>query len=839
MTSPLTEKLSIKDKGLRYKLSVIKILVFALPYLVLSYILHKNKIFLESSQIVAFALTLFLILVGLILLRQIFDRISVVATSIKNAEADGTGSIDTQQDTTELHEIAVSFNNLMKKFEQTTSELQHRVFELLAIKELIEVASKNIHIDGLLNALLEKAMAVCKAEIGSVFMVESREQAFRVVATRGLESGPAEDSYISISQTLARHVISARKPLLVQGCNPDTGAYKLNDPKYGPASFISMPIFIRENLIATLNLSHRGTKRVFGSNDEHILSIMIGEVGFALENAQLHAEAKEHVRTLQESTAELSDSNAQLRQEINERKRAEEALNLTNKFLKNILDSSSSISIISTDNESNILFWNKGAENMLGYKAEEMVGREKIDRLYSEDQKKSLIEKTRSSILEDRKQVSCEVREIRKDGRKLWVDLTLTPRFDDRGQVVGILGIGEDITERKLAEEKLKEYSKSLEVMVEQRTKELNRALHHAGEARDRMDAILKSIADGLIVTNKYYRVILMNRAAEDLLGVRLSEVIDRPIDFAIEDETLRERIKTTLNKKKEGYEFDFELPEANRDRPRVMRARTSVITDKAGKQTGIITTMHDVTYEREADRMKTEFISTAAHELRTPLTSIQGFSEILSTRDDLKEEERGKFLSYINRQSMNLANIINDLLNISRIESGRGYSLEKAPTDIAHIIRDKVPYFQVQSRRHQFDLILPEESVEAVVDEEKMGQVLENILSNAVKYSPEGGRIRITGGVVQDDYQVSVEDQGIGMSPEQLERIFDRFYRADASNTAIPGTGLGMSIVKHILDAHGGKVWVESELGKGTTVRFSIPIESKSPIKRRKKRVS
>jgi PAS domain S-box-containing protein len=353
------------------------------------------------------------------------------------------------------------------------------------------------------------------------------------------------------------------------------------------------------------------------------------------------------------------------------------------------------------------------------------------------------------------------------------------------------------------------------------------------------MDAILKSIADGLIVTNKYHRIMLMNRAAEDLLGVRLSEVIDRPIDFAIEDKTLRERIKTTRNKNKEGYEFDFELPEANSDHPRVMRARTSVITDKAGKQTGIITTMHDVTYEREADRMKTEFISTAAHELRTPLTSIQGFSEILSTRDDLKEQERGKFLSYINRQSMNLANIINDLLDISRIESGRGYSLEKTPTNIAHIIRDKVPYFQVQSRRHQFDLILPEESVEAVVDEEKMGQVLENILSNAVKYSPEGGPIRITGRVVQDDYQVSVEDQGIGMSPEQLERIFDRFYRADASNTAIPGTGLGMSIVKHILDAHGGKVWVESELGKGTTVRFSVPIGLKSPIKRRRKRAS
>jgi len=105
------------------------------------------------------------------------------------------------------------------------------------------------------------------------------------------------------------------------------------------------------------------------------------------------------------------------------------------------------------------------------------------------------------------------------------------------------------------------------------------------------------------------------------------------------------------------------------------------------------------------------------------------------------------------------------------------------------------------------------------------MRQVLENILSNAVKYSPEGGEILITGEIVEDHYQVSIEDQGIGMTPDQIEKMFDKFYRADASNTAIPGTGLGMSIVKYLVEAHGGEVWVESTHGKGTTVTFTIPI--------------
>ena len=438
-------------------------------------------------------------------------------------------------------------------------------------------------------------------------------------------------------------------------------------------------------------------------------------------------------------------------------------------------------------------------------------------------------------------------------GRRI---IHLTSKFPifREGKPALIGGIGLDITEIKKAESEIKALSLNLEKRVKARTseleaaqeamlnlvedlnnskdesekkaKELNRALYDTEKARDRIDGILKSVGDGLIVTDIYNRIILMNRAAEDLLGARFSEVIDRPIDFAIKDKTLRNRVKTTLDKKKEGYEFDFELPGENTKHPHIMRARTSVIEDRNGKYTGIVTIMHDVTYKREVDRMKTEFLSTAAHELRTPLTSIQGFSEILLTRDDIKEEEKEECLSYINKQSVNLAVIINDLLDISRIESGKGFSLNKTPDDIAAIIRDAVPHFQILSPKHSFEVVVPKEPVEVMVDKEKMRQVLENFLSNAVKYSPDGGLIRVAGELLEENYQVSIEDQGIGMTSEQVEKIFDKFYRADASNTAIPGTGLGMSIAQYLVEAHGGKVWVESELGKGTIARFTIPIK-------------
>jgi PAS domain S-box-containing protein len=376
---------------------------------------------------------------------------------------------------------------------------------------------------------------------------------------------------------------------------------------------------------------------------------------------------------------------------------------------------------------------------------------------------------------------------------------------------------------------KLEDYSKTLEEMVEERTREVNAALKDTAEARDRIDGIVKSVADGLIVTDTYNNVILMNRAAEDLLGVRLSEVIDRPIEYAIEEETLRERVRETLDKKSTGYFFDFHLPGDDPKHPRIMRARTSVIYDSERKETGIVTIMHDVTHEREVDRMKTEFISTAAHELRTPLTSIQGFSEILMTRDDLNPEEQNRFLSYINKQSVDLTNIINDLLDISRIESGRGFSLNKLVYNTTDSINNVIRYFQEQYKEHQFEVVTLDSPLELYADKEKMEQVFKNLLSNAAKYSPGGGLIRVIEKVSGGDYVVMIEDNGVGMTPEQLEKVFDKFYRVDASDTGIDGTGLGMTIVKHIVEAHKGQISLESEPGKGTVVTFMVPIGSRA----------
>lgn len=315
-----------RGRGLRHKLYIIQALVIGLPSVIITYVYYSTRIRLNISQLLIFALTLMLILAGLLILRQLIDRFLMVTNFIKKTEGSDKFLAEMQKDTTELHDITTSFNSLMKNFEETTQELRRRVFELFAIKELNEIASKSLDFRKLLNALLEKAMAVTKSETGSVFMVNSKKQHFRVVASKGLESGPRVGSYIDFNKSPVRQVVSIKKPLLVQDIEADSRTIKPNDAQKGPLSYLSVPIFAREHLVAVLNLSSWGEKQVSDSTDKEILSIMIGEIGFALENALLHSRIEQHAKKLQKRTSELTHVNSELQKEITERKRAEKAL---------------------------------------------------------------------------------------------------------------------------------------------------------------------------------------------------------------------------------------------------------------------------------------------------------------------------------------------------------------------------------------------------------------------------------------------------------------------------------------------------------------------------------
>ena len=364
---------------------------------------------------------------------------------------------------------------------------------------------------------------------------------------------------------------------------------------------------------------------------------------------------------------------------------------------------------------------------------------------------------------------------------------------------------------------------------VEETNKKMNRMLKQVEDSRNRVDAILKSLADGIIVIDLRKEIIMINRFAEFLFDVSSDAVLGGKINSVIKAKNLRMKFKKVLSDSPSDHRFEFDIKMDDSNEMKTIEVRVAVIWDKFGIVNGQVLIFRDMTHEKEIDRMKSEFISTSAHELRTPLTTIRGYSELLNMRSDLSEAEKIKFLCYINTQAVRLGEIISNLLDISRIESGKGLKIKKEKSDIHKLIRESIEQYKPFYKKHNFIFNLYSGNNKVEFDPSLITQVLINLISNSLKYSPRGGDIKVTTAIKNKYLHCTISDQGIGMTKKELDKIFDKFYRVDSSNTAIEGSGLGMNIVKHIIEEHNGNIEVTSVPKKGTTVSFSLPVLNNS----------
>ncbi len=333
------------------------------------------------------------------------------------------------------------------------------------------------------------------------------------------------------------------------------------------------------------------------------------------------------------------------------------------------------------------------------------------------------------------------------------------------------------------------------------------------------------------------WTMLFVSEGCRALTGYRVEDLLDnREISYAAlihpEDrEYAWQQVQIALGLKR-PFQLEYRIRTATGVERWVWEQGMGVF-DQDGELLGIEGFISDITEHQKAletlrlsDRMKTEFVKTVAHEIRTPLTAILGFSELVLTNVGITSQERQESLRYIYERSLLLAEMVDDMLDIARIESGAPLSLKIAPCSVADIFQQMEFFLKSQVSLHPLEIKLAAEATLLQVDKGKMAQVLENLLCNAVKFSAPKSLVRIEGGLVDGAYQILVVDQGIGMTPEQVDKVFDKFYRADASDTAAAGVGLGMSIVKHIVEGHGGSVRVESELQRGTRVSFTIPLK-------------
>lgn len=342
------------------------------------------------------------------------------------------------------------------------------------------------------------------------------------------------------------------------------------------------------------------------------------------------------------------------------------------------------------------------------------------------------------------------------------------------------------------------------------------------GRQGSQQEAVLGSMIEGVLAVDARQRIVSLNRAAAELLGIDPGGVVGRPIQEVVRNADLRQFALEAIDRG-EPVEDDIVLRAA---RDRVLRVRGTPLRDATGEG-GAVVVVEDITDIRHLENVRRDFVANVSHELKTPVASIKGFVETLLDGRVDDPADRRRFLEIVGRQADRLGLIIEDLLSLSRVEQAEGMGdLPVEPVAVGDLIRTVIAECgpRAEARSIRLDVECPAD-LEAEVNAPLLEQALINLVDNAIKYSEPGQPVRVEGGVAGGVLELAVRDEGAGIAAEHLPRLFERFYRVDKGRSRkIGGTGLGLSIVKHIAQAHGGSVTVESAPGSGSTFRILLP---------------
>ncbi|MDY0212903.1 MAG: ATP-binding protein [Desulfuromonadaceae bacterium] len=343
-------------------------------------------------------------------------------------------------------------------------------------------------------------------------------------------------------------------------------------------------------------------------------------------------------------------------------------------------------------------------------------------------------------------------------------------------------------------------------------------------QERSRIYAILTSIDDGLVVTDENLNIELANNTAVTLLEISANEMHGKPLAQMF-DSCTNDSTEDFFSVGAEGGGGrTFRLLTADGS-TRVVKAKIAAVHNKNIRTGAVVLILHDETDEYKLEQLKDEFLSTATHNLKTPITAISGYSELLLAQEQLPAEQQHEFLTYIYDKAWHLDHMIDHLLALRRIENGRDLRLHKEYHSIDEIMQSVRRICHDMPARVSFKFDIEHLETSLYVDVKKIYQTLENIIDNAVKFSPENGIVRISGSRQGDRYVFRIQDEGVGMSEEELNHIFDRFYRAETDGHVASGIGLGMSLVKQIITAHGGDIEATSKPHQGSTITFGLPL--------------
>ena len=378
------------------------------------------------------------------------------------------------------------------------------------------------------------------------------------------------------------------------------------------------------------------------------------------------------------------------------------------------------------------------------------------------------------------------------------------------------------------AEKELDEYHDGLEKLVAERTEEL-------AKEKELLGITMSSMSEAVVALDVDMRIMLFNNVVEQMTGLQFEEVEGNNIEDVLKviNEKTKEPVTNIYEKlfgsneeeKKENYALVNK-----KGKECSIACSASVMKADNGSDLGTVLVIRDVTKERKIDQMKTDFISSVSHELRTPLTSIKAFTATILRDPNMPDETRLEFLNIIDEESNRLGSLIEDLLDISRIEAGT-ISVEFEDVSFKSIFDQTIPALKPLAEKNGIELTfsVPKEIADMQGDQSKIQSVVTNLINNAIKFTPQGGKVHASVEQKGDELVFKVSDTGMGIPKEDIEKLFDKFFRVSRPGTQIQGTGLGLAIVKKVVDVHHGKVDIESELDKGTTFAITFPLAAVS----------
>jgi PAS domain S-box-containing protein len=788
------------------------------------------------------------------------DDMLLIPLRSREGETLGILSVDDPQDgqipseaTVEIIELfaaqaAIAVENA-RLYEQT----QRRAIQLGAVGEISRSVSSILDP----NELVSQVVELIKDRLGyyqaHIFFVDPDSgyaiygagagEEGRKIAEQGLRLKIGEEGIIG-------WVAAKGEPLLANDVSQDP-RYVANEFLPHTKAELAVPLKVGEELVGVLDVQS-DQLGAFGADDLFVLRSVAGQIAIAVQNARFFDEIREFSseleRRVEKRTEELARANLELTME---RDRVEALYRITRDLGVSLdLDR---VLTRALDLVTEALGAPQGSMMLLDVREGHLVTRAakgESKPLPKEGEvtpfKRGIglagwiMEKREPVIIGD---VSKDKRWLRLPDQKLMVKSVLGAPLMAGEDVLGVLMLSHPETNYFVPQHLRTVTAAASQVGAAINNAELYRLITHQAETVSDMlreqwaessktEAILESIVDGVVVFDDHNGVISINPAAERMLELSEEKVMGRTLVDLVEQGDVTEAegisaIHSALLESRESFSRNA-IPDPLRveigDRTISIAFSPAFLEEREN----VVGALRDISEEAEIDRMKSEFISVVSHELRTPMTSIKGYTDLLlmKTVGDINEKQE-RFLGVVKNNVDRLGALVSDLLDISRIESGR-VKLEMVPLHMEEVISHAVSSLeeQIRERQHILTLNIPDDLPPVRGDQDRVTQVVTNLMANACMYTAPGGEIAVTVSSVDKSLRVDVSDNGIGISEEDCDRIFDRFYRADQPLVHDnPGTGLGLSIVKMFVEMHGGRVWVESQPGEGSTFTFTLPL--------------